>query len=184
MEVSGHCLQPLPWSEGQENPGPSCPGATVPTSGPVEAEFQPGSGWPRTWPRSPAFGRGVTAFCRLHKHSHSSLLFWHLVLCTVPISSDIKVSLLRTSVLWTESPFPQPNILFWEGGFPPRQSTLPSSFHPAGPTKRDLNPGSRGQSEKEGNMSRTHPPPHLPRTLRSWGTDPRDLGQGGGRTPY
>ena len=162
MEVSGHCLQPPPWSEGQENPGPSSRG---PTSGPVEAEFQLGSGLPRAWPCSPAFGRGVTAFCRLHKHSHSSLLFWHLVSCTVPISSDIKVSLLRTSVLWTELLFPQPNVLFWEGGFPPRQSTLRSSFHPYAPARKDLNPGSRCQSEKEGSMSRTHPP----RILRSPG---------------
>lgn len=39
-------------------------------------------------------------------NTHYSLLFWHLVLCTVPISSGIKVSLLRTSVLWTYSRLP------------------------------------------------------------------------------
>lgn len=38
-------------------------------------------------------------FLQLPKRSPYFLLFWHLVSCTVPISSGIKVSLLRTSVL-------------------------------------------------------------------------------------
>lgn len=75
----------------------------------------------------PAVGRRVVAF--LGKHVRGCRRSWHLVLCSVPISSGIKVSLLRTSVLWTFSLFPSPNVLFLrEVCFLPKQPSLPSSF--------------------------------------------------------
>lgn len=55
----------------------------------------------RTLALCPDVGGRVFASYSLLKHAHYSLFSWHLVSCPVPISFCIKVSLLRTPVLWT-----------------------------------------------------------------------------------
>ena len=117
--------------------------------------------FPRVWETSRCFLQASQALSFF-------LVFWHVVSCTVPISSGIKVSLLRTSVLWTESQFPEPNVVFWEGCFTPRQATLPSSsilqLQRGGIGSLRMRAGAR----RSRSVSRIHPSPPL---LRSWDTD-------------
>lgn len=85
--------------------------ATVPISvpahlcslfpGPRELTLQQGSGWLEPWPCALMLVEESLLPYSLLKHAHYSLFSWHLVSCPVPISFCIKVSLLRTPVLWT-----------------------------------------------------------------------------------
>lgn len=113
-------LAPTPghfWSERQENSWSPLPKATVATSRPWRPSSSQALGGYTLGPAPRRLGEEAL-LCVGFPNTHYSLLFWHLVSCTVPISSGIKVSLLRTSVLWTYSRPPSPNVLFWNVCFP------------------------------------------------------------------
>lgn len=84
------------WLEDRRTLGPPC-GSYSPLlrthGGCIPSRLE----WPSPGP-APWWLGGESLFSAASQTRHF-LLFWHLVSCTVPISSGIKVSLLRTSVL-------------------------------------------------------------------------------------